>query len=257
VQTLNDKHLTPFTLAARYAAEIRKWSGGISVLQHLMKKQEEVIWKFGTVSLRYTNLEFIDTFRIKEASREESSEENEGDIHRIEEAPREESSEGKEGDFLHRLVRRPSRQGEAALSTMGSWRAKQFESTSAAKESPHHVHFCSRWKSALELVVLHEVMECVHGDDSEEGSLFQELISDKWERFGRFHHLMWTLIPHFVVLGMYMILIMVRMTLILERRSGDSFPGECLVVLDQCCIAYLRRKHVQNVGLCGYCFVFA
>ena len=115
VQTLNDKHLTPFTLAARYAAEIRKWSGGISVLQHLMKKQEEVIWKFGTVSLRYTNLEFIDTFRIKEASREESSEENEGDIHRIEEAPREESSEGKEGDFLHRLVRRPSRQGEAAV----------------------------------------------------------------------------------------------------------------------------------------------
>ena len=236
MQTLNNKHLTPFTLAARFAAEIRKLSGGVSVLSHLEKKQEEVIWNFGTVKLRYTNLEFMDTFRI---------------------APREESSEGKEGDFLHRLVRRPSRQGEAALSTMGSWRAKQFESTSAAKESPHHVHFCSRWKSALELVVLHEVMECVHGDDSEEGSLFQELISDKWERFGRFHHLMWTLIPHLVVLGMYMILIMVRMTLILERRSGDSFPGGCLVVLDQCCIAYLRRKHVQNVGLFGYCFVFA
>eukprot|EP00802_Teleaulax_amphioxeia_P001878 Tamp_01880.p2 GENE.Tamp_01880~~Tamp_01880.p2 ORF type:complete len:592 (+),score=70.47 Tamp_01880:918-2693(+) len=165
---LNIDNLTPLTLAARYAAKNQEASGDnrlgihISVLKHLVAFEEEQKWQFGSVYQRFTNLEFIDTFRTK-----------------------------------------------------------------ASKHK--HVHRKDNWKSALEVVVTHEVKDCLYSRDgtSDGGkwSLFEHLIDEKWQAFGKKFHCLFTILPHVIVLGMYMTLVMVRVTLVYERRSGYRFPG--------------------------------
>ena len=57
-------------------------------------------------------------------------------------------------------------------------------------------------------------------------SLFEHLIDEKWQAFGKKFHCLFTILPHVIVLGMYMTLVMVRVTLVYERRSGYRFPGK-------------------------------
>ena len=71
-------------------------------------------------------------------------------------------------------------------------------------------------------------------------SIFEHLIAAKWEAFGRAFHWHYTMIPHAIVLGMYMLLVMVRVTLVYERRSGERFPGKSFLR------SYLRHCHANT-----------
>lgn len=101
------------------------------------------------------------------------------------------------------------------------------------------LHEHKDWKSALEIVVHHEVGALLgHAKDGSEGineeddehdveqiTLFQDLITEKWKEFARDHHLIWNLFPHLYILFIYMLLVILRVTFLYENRFGAAAPG--------------------------------
>lgn len=66
------------------------------------------------------------------------------------------------------------------------------------------LHKEARWRSALEVIVQHEVETfCQH-------ALFNKLIEDKWITFGRRHYLLHTLLPYLIFIGLFTTMVILR-----------------------------------------------
>jgi len=86
----------------------------------------------------------------------------------------------------------------------------------------------------LEIVVEHEIEAFLFrgGEEEEEIddlsilSIFEDLIAEKWNKFGRAFHIIWVMLPHVLVLLAYLFLLTVRVPAIYERQHiGYKFPN--------------------------------
>lgn len=211
---MNKDYLTPLTLAAR--------NGDVQTLKLLIQIAEnQLVWHFGSVSQTRTKLEYIDSFRISSPLKWE-------EIGKQKPNSRKEFEGGRE-KFDH-LTRD----------------CKEYyikEGDNYLKPKHTHLHSNKEFKSALEIVVFHEVgsFHVVPGPDSEKNkehgcTLFQELIREKWEKFACSYHLKRVLVPQCLFTIMYVILALARFTLIYERRFGVTFESMyiCIVCASEC-----------------------
>lgn len=86
----------------------------------------------------------------------------------------------------------------------------------------------------MEIVVEHEIEAFLFrgGEEEEEIddlsilSIFEDLIAEKWNKFGRAFHIIWVMLPHVLVLLAYLFLLTVRVPAIYERQHiGYKFPN--------------------------------
>ena len=203
---VNKNGLTPLTLAVR--------SGSIQVLRALTNEAiiKNNIWKFGDAELNSLDLEQYDTSDISKRS-----------------------------DLPDYLLRLSLKRGH--LKSSPEEKGLHHEQRDLTREQAMENAFyrsslvAGERLSALEIVVRHEVgsllccfhlrENAVHDEDwvEEDKRLFQNLILDKWNKFGRKHHILYAMLPHFLVLVLYVCAMVVRMTWIYERRIGTDFPG--------------------------------
>jgi hypothetical protein len=73
------------------------------------------------------------------------------------------------------------------------------------------VHVNSKWRSALEIIVAHEVQSFAEDD------MFQRLIHDKWQKFGRRMYVWRTVAPYILLLANFTVAVMLR--------GADPGPG--------------------------------
>jgi hypothetical protein len=66
------------------------------------------------------------------------------------------------------------------------------------------LHINHKWRSALEIIVAHEVQEFA------EDEMFQRLIRDKWRKFGRRMYLWRTVVPYILLLATFAANVMLR-----------------------------------------------
>jgi len=106
---------------------------------------------------------------------------------------------------------------KTSLEQMDSFRVKD-----------HPLHSMANWRSAIEIIVEHEVVEFAKDD------LFNKLIREKWENFGRSKYLTSTMIPYLVFLLVFTVGVTLRCIEVRERwelaRSGhiEYLSGEGL-----------------------------
>ena len=55
--------------------------------------------------------------------------------------------------------------------------------------------------------------------------IFEDLIADKWHKFARSHHIIWHLMPHYLIAAAYMCLLTMRVPALYACRFGEEFPG--------------------------------
>eukprot|EP00282_Hemiselmis_andersenii_P015972 CAMPEP_0114112884 /NCGR_PEP_ID=MMETSP0043_2-20121206/2620_1 /TAXON_ID=464988 /ORGANISM="Hemiselmis andersenii, Strain CCMP644" /LENGTH=1168 /DNA_ID=CAMNT_0001205003 /DNA_START=196 /DNA_END=3702 /DNA_ORIENTATION=- len=104
---------------------------------------------------------------------------------------------------------------KTSLEQMDSFRVKD-----------HPLHTMSNWRSAIEIIVEHEVVEFAKDD------LFNKLIREKWDNFGRRKYLASTMIPYLIFLLVFTVAVTLRCIEVRERwelaRSGhiEYLSGE-------------------------------
>jgi len=122
---------------------------------------------------------------------------------------------------------------KTSLEQMDSFRVKE-----------HPLHTMRNWRSAIEIIVEHEVVEFAKDD------LFNKLIREKWENFGRKKYLTTTMIPYLIFLLLFTVGVTLRCIEIRERwelaRNGhiEYLSGEDF----QSWMARLRMPH-EKTGL--------
>ena len=113
------------------------------------------------------------------------------DTYKIKEGPEDSSADRRANSSRGNKVG-PVRQPESSERPQeGGPRAAEALPVKPAKSLQHNSH----WRSALEVIVDHEVQEFVKDD------LFQRLIHDKWRRFGRRMYIRRTVVPYLTVLA--------------------------------------------------------
>ena len=247
---LNIDNLTPVTLAARM--------GAASMLIHLIDKHKITPWVYGSVALKFTDLQQFDTFKIKRVD----------DVPLM--PPTKDSVESLAHVEAHLLPKehvQVQRAKQCDGSVAGESKEKpgmaddqmahhQMRSNNLAKSFKRYAKFAqerfegktlhehAKWRCALEIVVRHEIRALLSlatkrsggiynldEDEQEEEhiTLFEDLIAEKWQTFALWHHLIWHLFPHIVILGLYMALVILRLSLLYEERFDVRFDQDFLV----------------------------
>lgn len=174
LRMLNNQHLTPLTLAVR--------QNSVEVFQHLAAKLQIKAWAYGSVAMTITNLEQIDTFRmaIKRTDKQENA------------LP---ALDGPPEPLQFRV--RGRRQEESLTkrqsgSKMNQWRKRSKVSPAEECARACSLHEDPYWRSALEVVVQHEI-HAFHATP-----IFQQLVEEKWLKFARYNYILSNILPYAV-----------------------------------------------------------
>jgi len=222
--------------------------GAASMLIHLIDKHKITPWVYGSVALNVTDLQQFDTFKIERVDDDDPL------------IPPTKDSVGSLAHVEAHLLEKPDMASAQVNMTLDKWRElsndqkahwhHQMRSDNLAKSFKRYAKFAqerfegktlhehAKWRSALEIVVHHEVRamlslatkrsgEIYNLDEDEQEeeniTLFEDLIAEKWQTFALRHHLIWHLFPHIVILGLYMALVILRLSLLYEERFDQDF----------------------------------
>ena len=203
------------------------------------------------VALKFTNLAQLDTFRIQPAEAEPKGTEEGEKMEVVQTAQRKEWTYiqgNKREDSVQRLALALAKPFRPVFFQKKTERDQVMENffgrlAKMANERFEHklLHQHAHWRSALEVLVRHEVCALLgessdspHGiyahedesaDTEEQITLFEELISQKWEAFARTYHFIWNMFPHMIILGLYMCLLVLRVPFFYQERFDADFPG--------------------------------
>uniref|UniRef100_A0A7S4L2Q6 Ion transport domain-containing protein n=1 Tax=Guillardia theta TaxID=55529 RepID=A0A7S4L2Q6_GUITH len=173
---LNKDGYTPLTLAARH--------GDVDTFYFILERyMKTILWAFGSKQRTQVSLDQIDSFR-----REKKEVKNEKE--------KEEEQEQKEQTT-----------SKAALSLRWWWPA-------AAEKTRMHSH--PKWRSALEVIVEHEVEEFVNDP------FINRLIETKWKRFGRRIYLIDTALPFSLFLVAFVALLVLKVKQWDQKQQGPE-----------------------------------
>jgi ankyrin repeat protein len=230
---LNDEDLTPLTLAVRL--------GDTTTFEHLVTCQRVNVWRYGTVCMDIMSLEQIDTFRI--APEKKTNDRDPSVFRRFYRTyllpvwcggiPREKvptkvfpspskasfkwSSHGKVTSDHYRDVLPYRKLVEDSQPNKYLVRDRERH------DGIEHMHSDPFWRSALEVVVENEIDEFI---DCDNGSIFQDLVSQKWNSFARGYHIWWELGPFSLFVGLLTCSCFYRVAAIWELHVGPYYNTE-------------------------------
>ena len=100
-----------------------------------------------------------------------------------------------------------------------------------------HVHQDPTWRSALEVVVQHEIQAFHFGGDEWSEHYFEDLVKEKWESFARRVHIIWRLLPFGAGTLFYMFFISARICavwpmLVAEPEVVEQESDSCSLLLE-------------------------
>jgi hypothetical protein len=175
---LNQDGLTPFTLAAKL--------GNTEMLHHILDHDvmTKKAWEYGSVNLSKMSLEQMDSFRVNLTSTIIF--------------------------FFSRTIISPSlslplfaasHKNTCMLRTF-TWSLTSAPHASQVKDND--LHDMPNWRSAIEIIVEHEVVEFA------KDPLFNKLIKEKWQKFGRRRYILRSLLPYVIYLIVFTFMVVLR-----------------------------------------------
>ena len=104
-------------------------------------------------------------------------------------------------------------------------RTQKNSKTQDTTEIPTALHQDPNWKSALEVVVLHEMDEFVNIDSSKQ-TVFQQLIEEKWNGFAYRWHIVRELLPFAIFAAISTSAALYRVAAVWERHVGPYYDSD-------------------------------
>ena len=216
------------------------------MLKHLISKGSTQIWSYGSVGMTITSLEMVDTFRLSPPDGDTQLTVGQG----INKHPlamlglqvREVRADGGLGtdSFWDSLLgwctprwrqprgaihQEPLDEVELSSREEVLWRGYHKLPHVSGRAEYAHVHQDPSYRSALEVVVRHEVEAYHYGNEDVWGDkIFEDLIAEKWENFARGYHIWYHLVPCGICVLVFMLVLFTRTSSVYQEAVGSTSP---------------------------------